>query len=419
MVSRCAFRSFVLGLALTGALQAIHDLSMYEPSIFVPVFSVFIDSILAGLLAPTSPIRMQACHALGGLAYASTRIPVTSQHTYMSDAVYDLLRPPPQPDANKTPTPPGSPSRDPPIIRTLRTTLGSDDPRVVAHGPVWALSVIAHFIILLGPALRMNKSLQGIISALLSVAIRHPRSSVKSLVCVVWRTIVWSFFRPSPVSMGQDDDLDAGMMAKDYDGTDDELDLCGLLDALSPREKKLRESYWTVVKGIVEWGSGVATIGSLLHLRSDEEEDVKKVMHVLKALAKKSGYSAHDAIDLMRFLLSDFHKQKESDPEGWQWSKLLPEGLFSANPGLLTADFETLEETVRPIVEGFELAPEHVRPLTATELSFEGVWEDMVEVWLEMIEQVRLEEQIRLNVSVFLSSSGIESSTYLDVCVTV
>lgn len=328
----------------------------------------------------------------------------------MSDIVFDLLRPPQDTSPTKTSSPSQSPSssasptKDPAIIRTLRTTLSSNDVFSVAHGPVWALSVLSHLIVLLGPVLRMNKSLQGIISALFAVAVRHPSSSVRSLVCVVWRSVIWSYFRPPLVALIAEDEADNSMVAEAYDGLDDEIDLCGLLEGISDKEKKVRESYWNVVKTAVEWGAGVATIGSLLHLRSDEEDDMKKVIYILKALVKKSGLCSHDAIDLMRCFLSGFHSKggdddSASDGEGWKWSKLLPERLFSAVPGLLTVEFEDLHDAVKEIVCGFELGPPDVRPLTSTELSFDGVWDGMVEVWLEMVEQCNVVDQLRLHVS--------------------
>lgn len=210
---------------------------MYEPSVFVPAFSVLLESILSNLLAPSVAIRTQACHALGGLAYASTRIPVSQVHTYMSDIISNLLRP--AKTTSPVRTTPSSPSKDPAIIRTVRTTLEAQDPPCASHGPVWGFSVLAHFVVLLGPALRMSKPLQRVFSAMFSLAMRHPFKPVRMLGCAVWRVVIWSYFRPPPVSSSEDAELEDGTMAKPYEGLDDEIDLEDLLGSLPPAEQNL------------------------------------------------------------------------------------------------------------------------------------------------------------------------------------
>ncbi|KIJ13077.1 hypothetical protein PAXINDRAFT_156664 [Paxillus involutus ATCC 200175] len=44
--------------------QAVHDLSLYQPSTFIPAFTELLPSILANLLAPTLALRAQACQCL-------------------------------------------------------------------------------------------------------------------------------------------------------------------------------------------------------------------------------------------------------------------------------------------------------------------------------------------------------------------
>ena len=56
-------------------VQAIHDLSMHSPSVFVPAFAELLPSILTSLThAPTLALRAMAAHALGGLALGASRL---------------------------------------------------------------------------------------------------------------------------------------------------------------------------------------------------------------------------------------------------------------------------------------------------------------------------------------------------------
>ncbi|KAJ3001418.1 hypothetical protein NUW54_g6434 [Trametes sanguinea] len=72
-------------------LKAIHDLSLYQPSIFVPAFAPLVPAVLSNLLAPSLALRNQACHALGGLALAAASLPPSEAHTRISIAVASRL----------------------------------------------------------------------------------------------------------------------------------------------------------------------------------------------------------------------------------------------------------------------------------------------------------------------------------------
>ena len=91
------------------------------------------------------------------------------------------------------------------LIKTLRTTLATPDPLCAAQGPVWALCTLASLIVLLGPALVTSTKLTNVVKALLAVSIRHKKSSVRALACVVWRPLAWAYFR-SPLPRGSDED---------------------------------------------------------------------------------------------------------------------------------------------------------------------------------------------------------------------
>ena len=72
----------------------------------------------------------------------------------------------------------------------------------------------------------------------------------------------------------------------------------------------------------------------------------------------------------------------ETVDEDWEWNpmKLLPLGLFSANPGLLTAEYVSLASVVKPL---FGDCPhvEDVRCLTRDELTTDWVFDSVIEIW--------------------------------------
>ena len=356
-------------------IQAIHDLSVYEPSIFVPAFTELLPSVLDNLLAPTLSLRAQACHALGGFALGTSRIPSSVLHTRISESIVSFLTVVPI-------TPPKASSStanvDPPIVRTLRTTLNAQEPQFVAHGPVWALSVLASFIVLLGPALCVSVKLTRVLSALFTLAMRHKKSSVRALTCLVWRSIVWVYFRPPLRSLTDDcgpSDMD--------DETQD--------PRLTTEEEERRANFWRVVKSIVDMGTGIATAGSLLGARPGEDCNVTKVITILKSMAQKGGFPCHDAMEVIKRLVGS-----EEAPD-WDWNKLLPPALFSSSPGLLTADFRMLSEAVKPIFDQTALTTD-IRPLTGTELRAEGVFDGLTATWRLALTQVNLSTDAQLPV---------------------
>ncbi|KAI0061493.1 hypothetical protein BV25DRAFT_1857413 [Artomyces pyxidatus] len=361
-------------------LRAIHDLSLHEPSVFVPAFTELLPSALDNLLAPTLNLRAQACHAIGGFALASSQIPPSPVHSRISGAVASFLTavPPSPRKPNSNPLLNTSPTPDPLIVRTLRTTLNANDPVQAPQGPVWAISVIASFIVLLGPRISSSVKIGRILSALLSLAMRHKKSSVRALTCLAWRPITWAYFQP-PLLQDDGEDGEEEMASDD--------DQAPAL--LSRQEEDNKEAFWRVVRSVIDMGAGMATVAALLANRTDDEGDLAKVIVVLKAMVHKGGYACRDAMEIMRRLVGS-----ETVPD-WSWSKLLPRPLFSVHPGLLTAEFKTLSSAVKPIVDDASVA-EDVRPLTKTELRIPAVFDGLIEVWRDALTQVNLSTDAQL-----------------------
>jgi hypothetical protein len=325
---------------------------VYQPSTFVPAFTELLPSILANLLAPTLLLRTQACHALGGFVLAYVTIPQSSLQKRISKAVATFLTTTPRsPARSPEKKSPSKPSLDPVIVRTLRTTLNATDPQHAAQGPVWALSVIASFIVLLGPAVYMDVRLTRVISALLQLAVRNKKSSIRGLACVTWRCVAWAYFRPCP-SLASDDEIDLN---------DKDVDL-------------LRENYWKLLKSITDMGAGVATVAALLGDDSQDEDRLLKALTLVKAMIKKGGQTCGDGMEIARILVSS------EDMETWSMNRLIPRSLFSSNPGLLTAEYKTLATAVRPILDECPQLSD-VRSLTRDELSRGWVFDNLIDIW--------------------------------------
>ena len=358
-------------------MQAIHDLSICYPEVFIPAFAPMLSSILSNLLAPTLGLRTQACFALGGFSWGLASLPISKVHTRVACNINDFLTKKPMGSQTKKPQ---SPTKDPLIIRTLRTTLSAVDPKHPAQGPVWALSVLANMVVMLGPIIFLEERLTKLITAMFSLAMRHQKSSVRALASLVWRTMTWAYFRGKPTKV-------ADAFAKDSEDEDEED---GPLEWNEKEESLYRDRMqdtWKVVEGVVDLGAGVATIGAALgntnEVFEDTEDAVRRVFAMLKSMGKKGGSMTSDALEVLCRLVN------HTDDVEWDQRKLLPLSLFSSNPGLLTSDYKQLAPVVRPI---FEECPtvEDIRCLTQDELSFDWVFMNVIELWKDALMSLKL-----------------------------
>ncbi|OCH91627.1 hypothetical protein OBBRIDRAFT_752889 [Obba rivulosa] len=347
-------------------LKAIHDLATTYPAVFVPAFGPLLESILSNLLAPTLALRSQACHALGGLALGlSTLSSPSAVHLQYSETIAMQLQSSggKSTDASPSKRSPGSPQSNSPLYRTLRTTLQATEPKHAAQGPVWAWCVLASFTVMLGTSLFVEEKVTRAMIALLKVGMRHKRSSVRALGSVVWRSIAWAYFQPSPYDYVEDPEESDREMREWYDG-------------------QMRRS-WTLVPSVVDMGAGMATIATLLAGEQTDDESLKRALSVLRMMSHKGGQSCKDALDIACQLVS------LGSTNEWNQQKLLPPGLFDANPGLLTVDYKNLPGVVRQIIEQCPQLDD-VRSLTIDEMSTDWVFETMLEVWKEGLSNLRL-----------------------------
>ncbi|KAF7980462.1 hypothetical protein HWV62_37928 [Athelia sp. TMB] len=347
-------------------LKAIHDLAVYQPATFLPAFAPLLPSILLNLLAPTLVLRTQACHALGGLVLGLTALSSTPAtldlHARLSAAAAAFLLPPtPSPRPTRSPA---SPSKDPLIIRTLRTTLQATDPQAPAQGPAWALAALGALTVLLGPRLYTDARLSRALSALLALAMRHRKSSVRGLACVVWRAVAWVWLQPPFPSSSSSSSSSSPSSSSSSPGA---------VGAVGEK----REAFWRVLKSVVDIGAGVSTVAALRSPGEDGEGEagLRRVMQVLRAMIKKGGQSCAEAMELLRALVAPL-----TPPTPWTDARLLPRGLFAAQPGVLSVEYRALMGAVRPLLDACA-GVEDVRALARAELAREWVFDELMGMW--------------------------------------
>lgn len=280
-------------------------------------------------------------------------LPPSAVHVRISNIVSTFLTTPATSSPRRSPVKPVS---EPGIIRTLRTTLNTVDPQHVAQGPVWALAVLASLIVLLGPSLCTDIRLTRMVSALLSLAMRNKKSSVRALASLLWRCVTWAYLRP-PLELCPED-------GEDHEEVGEEQDT-----------RLARESFWKLVKSVVDMGTGVSTVAALLGDDCDNEDRLRKALRLVKTMLNKGGQTTLDAIDIAKILVNS-----ENNGKSWSINNLLPHSLFSSSPGLLTADYKTLSAAVKPI---FDECPQlnDIRALTRDQLSKDWVFNELIEIW--------------------------------------
>ncbi|KAI9443494.1 hypothetical protein H4582DRAFT_2072522 [Lactarius indigo] len=355
--------------SVSDGLKAIHDLAVHEPSIFVPAFTELLPSVLDNLLAPRLALRAQACHALGGLALAASQIPLSSVHRRLSDIVASTLIV--EPAVTQPTTSPRTPSgkSDSMLIKTLRTTLGTSDPTVRR------------------PGTRLTNGLKG----LLALSVRHKKSSVRALACAVWRPLAWVYFRPPfpQEKVHEDEDGEEEVEEQEQTWEDDTR-----ARAWTQEEEARRNDFWKVVATMLDMGAGVSTVGARLAYKVDDSHGVSRAIALLDAMVQRGGNMCHDAVQTLCRLVSVPSGADIEEVRDWDWARLLPIGLFSADPGLLTVDFASLSE-------------EDVRRLSATELWMPGVMDGLIKIWRNALTQVCLSADAQLPPELEQSWSGL------------
>lgn len=215
------------------------------------------------------------------------------------------------------------------------------------------------------------------IVALFSLAMHHPKSSVRALGSLAWRCMTWAYFQP-PMFQLEDPETD-----EDEDEEADQLQ--------KERYYQRIISVSKVLVSVVDMGAGVATVGALLAASSSiavlDEFRLRRALKLLGMMSRKGGQACMDALDTACQLVSV--DETTTTSYEWDWRKLLSPSLFSANPGLLTADWKTLAPAVRPAFDECAQVAD-VRTLTHEELSEDWVIDGLLTVWKEGLKTLKM-----------------------------
>lgn len=321
--------------------QAIHDLAIYQPATFVPAFVILTDSILRNLLAPTLTLRVQACHALGGLAQGVISIPLSHIHSRISlQIVQFLLTPSTRASPKKKSGSPTPATQESDICRTLRTTLNTEDPLHVAQGPVWALHVLGCFIVLLGSAFKTDMRLVRTITNLLTLTMRHKKVAVRKLACVVWRSITWSWHQLPLPSLGDEE--------------------CTVVPSKS-EQQMVSKKQWCLIELVLNMGVGVGTCCAIVGNELGPAERIR-LERILTLMMNRGDDSRDCALRCIKQLVS-----LEQRVSSWDIDNLLSRNFLSGIPGVLNADYQDLTRPLQNILEELPHVRD-LRPLNKDEL---------------------------------------------------
>ena len=245
-------------------------------------------------------------------------------------------------------------------------------------------------VVLLGSKLCADQKVNRIVSSLLSLGMRHPKSSVRALCCIAWRSITWVYFQPPlPVESDAESEVD---------------------DDVREKRRYARQAHLRVMSSVVECQAGVATIAALLAESEDEDEEeaLRHSIKILQTMAAKSGNTCIDSLETIRHVVSSVDAAQPGGGGGFSLGMLLPKGLFAANPGLLTTDFKSLSTAVRPIFDEMSVM-EDVRCLTREEMSKGWVFKGLMEAWKTGLGYLELCDDAEVPVSFFYFKNALGS----------
>ncbi|KAG6859861.1 hypothetical protein C0995_002800 [Termitomyces sp. Mi166 len=201
----------------------------------------------------------------------------------------------------------------------------------------------AHALVLLGPAAMRVLHLR----VLVQLRMRNKNRNVHTLTKVQEPLIVQTLRTT----------LQATEPAHDEDG-EEELDKREM-----EREVKLRDEWWKVIASVMEMEMGVCAIAVMigsgnvgvlvyepgqwvdvrLSAEEREEQPLRRALEVLCAMVGKEAPTRESAVDTMRTMVGMPPSMRRENVEAREYEKeermLVPRGLFSAMPGLLTMEY--------------------------------------------------------------------------------
>ncbi|TRM64183.1 hypothetical protein BD626DRAFT_456663 [Schizophyllum amplum] len=354
-------------------LRAIHDLSIYQPDIFVPAFSTILSSVLDAVVGPSLNFRVLACHALGGLAFGASCVQRDHVHTHLADTVITHLQKKCPVSPHKTSASPTSPAiQESPIEKAIRTTIraNTDDAVHIGQTPIWGLCTLASLIVLLGPAVFTDNKIFNIVNSKLTMACNVKKSSVRVLTMAVVRALIWAAFQP-PFLLHPDDEDEDGLSEHALSADDD--------------ERRWRSiSRYAGACGPAAIGTSLCA--SLLGQEDTTDQDIRRALDVLADMARKPNLSG--CVNLLGRMLDS--AAPTDSVQSWDPTHLLAEDLFSAYPGLLTSDYNNLKEPVQTVCTQAPVL-EDIMPLARDQVLQPWVLEAAESIWLESLKHAKIE----------------------------
>ena len=192
-----------------------------------------------------------------------------------------------------------------------------------------------------------------------TMGLRHKKSSVCALACLLIRPLAWVYFQPP--------------LPVDSDGKS-EVD-----DEVCVQRREACRIHFKILQNAVECTAGISTIGAFLSEELSGDNPLARSIEILQRMAAMSGKTCEDAMDVMQCIIA-----RNNEADVWSSSLLLPKSLFSSFPGLLTAEYKPLKEAVEPVFEQVSTA-EDIRCLTPEEMSTPWVFKELMRTWWIML----------------------------------
>ncbi|KAF8589093.1 hypothetical protein K439DRAFT_1383673 [Ramaria rubella] len=332
--------------AASDALKAVATLALYQPTVFVSSFAEIIPSVLANITSSNLTLRMQAAHAVISVSRALSHLPdpPASLQTTLSEATTSYLVQ--QHKSRRTP------QELSPLGKAFDMCLSAETPSHSAHSPMWALTVIAAFIVLSGgEALTHSKTLKFVLGHL-QTAMLVKRTTVRATAGLVWRALIWA---------------------------------CVQLDNGQETEEK-KDAGWRIVRQIVDGAIGISIVAALTRQRHSNKKRVPQALEVVSAMIKKGGKTCEEAVDILERLLcgvgSGIEELKE---ENWVNEKLLSEPLYDGT--LLQGDWKNLALHVK---DGLNQSVTIVDVRRLQEDEVIEHWDALFAIWREAVERAPL-----------------------------
>lgn len=239
---------------------------------------------------------------------------------------------------------------------------------------MWALVVVGCLVVLLGPRAYADSQIYRIFHAQCNQIMRHKKSTIRAMGCLLWRCFAWVYVQPPLVPDPTETDEDE----------EDEVEtLCHPDDGWSA---KCRAEWWSLVRAVLDMRTGVSTIVCLLSSKHDDSGELAhSVLQILGSMVRKGGEVCGEAVQIVQRLVSTelpTAQWEDSDP-----TTTLPNAFLDAYPGPLSADFQNLAVAVKPILNNC-VSLDSVRPLTSGELAQDVVFKGLVSLWRDGLRAV-------------------------------